>query len=290
MALDPKEAAMIRRAMRASGWLLLGAAPLFAQAPIEERIPITDPDQLAALGMPRDATDVYRWSKAAAATQAPETWGTRVGHTTFMGHELKREHFSAVVATPEGSYCSVTETYPDAQEGVAQLSLPEGAALLYLHFWAYDEDPSYGLAFNVYEFCLGAGFDPPTTTLLGSGGTVGSGGYSDGTVYLNSYKVNNRDCGYSVRVIFMAPNSQCVGDKLRLLKLQASWVRQVSLAPTIATFSDVPTGHSFFQFVEALAKSGITGGCGNGNFCPDQPLTRGQMAVFLAKGLGLAWP
>jgi hypothetical protein len=52
----------------------------------------------------------------------------------------------------------------------------------------------------------------------------------------------------------------------------------------------VPTNHPFFQFVEALAASGITAGCGNGNFCPDAPLTRGQMAVFLSKALGLHWP
>ena len=65
---------------------------------------------------------------------------------------------------------------------------------------------------------------------------------------------------------------------------------QVSPAPATATFNDVPTNHPFFQYVEALAKSGITGGCGNGNYCPDAPLTRGQMAVFMAKGLGLQWP
>ena len=65
---------------------------------------------------------------------------------------------------------------------------------------------------------------------------------------------------------------------------------QVSPAPVAAAFADVPTSHPFFQFVEALYASGITGGCGNGNFCPDAPLTRGQMAVFLAKALGLQWP
>ena len=62
---------------------------------------------------------------------------------------------------------------------------------------------------------------------------------------------------------------------------------QVSPAPGFATFNDVPTGHPYFQFIEALARSGITGGCGGGNFCPDNPVTRGQMAVFLAKALGL---
>lgn len=69
------------------------------------------------------------------------------------------------------------------------------------------------------------------------------------------------------------------------------WRRAMSPAPLTATFpNDVPTSHPFFRFVEALAASGITAGCGPGSFCPDQPLTRGQMAVFLTFGLGLYWP
>jgi hypothetical protein len=70
------------------------------------------------------------------------------------------------------------------------------------------------------------------------------------------------------------------------------WKRQVSPAPAVATFNDVPTSHQFFQFIEALAASGITAGCSASPplYCPDFPLTRGQMAVFLAKALGLHWP
>jgi hypothetical protein len=72
---------------------------------------------------------------------------------------------------------------------------------------------------------------------------------------------------------------------------QIYYHRIVSPAPAAASFTDVPTGHPFFQFIEALKASGITGGCGNGTaYCPDSPLTRGQMAVFLAKSLGLHWP
>jgi hypothetical protein len=61
----------------------------------------------------------------------------------------------------------------------------------------------------------------------------------------------------------------------------------VSPAPGTATFNDVPTNHPFFRYVEALYASGITAGCGSNNFCPDAPVTRGQMSVFLAKALGL---
>lgn len=69
------------------------------------------------------------------------------------------------------------------------------------------------------------------------------------------------------------------------------WHRRVSPAGS-ATFNDVPSDHLFFQFIEALSASGITAGCSAAPplYCPDAPLTRGQMAVFLAKALGLHWP
>jgi hypothetical protein len=72
--------------------------------------------------------------------------------------------------------------------------------------------------------------------------------------------------------------------------VRLSWKRQVSPSPPGASFNDVPANDAAFQFVEALVDSGITVGCGNGNYCPDAPLTRRQMAVFLAKALGLHWP
>ena len=46
-------------------------------------------------------------------------------------------------------------------------------------------------------------------------------------------------------------------------------------------FLDVPANHMFHNFVEKLFRAGITTGCGSGNYCPDTPVTRAQMAVFL---------
>jgi len=50
-------------------------------------------------------------------------------------------------------------------------------------------------------------------------------------------------------------------------------------------FADVPTSHWAFSHIEALAASGITSGCGGGNYCPENPVTRAQMAVFLERGM-----
>jgi hypothetical protein len=69
-----------------------------------------------------------------------------------------------------------------------------------------------------------------------------------------------------------------------------TYQRQVSPASATPTFADVPTTDSGYQYIEALNASGITGGCGNGNFCPNANVTRRQMAIFLAKALGLHWP
>lgn len=56
------------------------------------------------------------------------------------------------------------------------------------------------------------------------------------------------------------------------------------------TFNDVPATDFGFQYVEALVAAGITGGTGGGNFSPDGNVTRRQMAIFIAKALGLHWP
>jgi hypothetical protein len=41
--------------------------------------------------------------------------------------------------------------------------------------------------------------------------------------------------------------------------------------------------------VEALYASNITTGCAAGTFCPDNNVTRAEMATFLARALGLHW-
>ena len=48
-------------------------------------------------------------------------------------------------------------------------------------------------------------------------------------------------------------------------------------------FVDVPPDHWAAAWIKQLAADGITGGCGAGKYCPDAPVTRAQMAVFLLR-------
>jgi S-layer homology domain len=52
-------------------------------------------------------------------------------------------------------------------------------------------------------------------------------------------------------------------------------------------FGDVPCPSQFANWIEELSIEGITGGCGGGDYCPNNPNTRGQMAVFLVKTFNL---
>jgi hypothetical protein len=48
-------------------------------------------------------------------------------------------------------------------------------------------------------------------------------------------------------------------------------------------FGDVPSGYWAADWIKQLVTEGITAGCGGGNYCPEQPVTRAQMAVFLVR-------
>ena len=58
-------------------------------------------------------------------------------------------------------------------------------------------------------------------------------------------------------------------------------------------FADVPTTYWAAAWIKQLVTDGITAGCGSGNYCPDSPVTRAQMAIFLLRakhGAGYAPP
>jgi len=57
-----------------------------------------------------------------------------------------------------------------------------------------------------------------------------------------------------------------------------------------AQFNDVPSTHPFFTFIGKFSARGISAGCGNSNFCPDSPVSREQMAIFVERAMGIFVP
>jgi len=62
-----------------------------------------------------------------------------------------------------------------------------------------------------------------------------------------------------------------------------------ALHPVAQRFADVPPSYPLYGHVEFLAQAEVTGGCAAGSplpsYCPDQPVTRRQMAVFIERTL-----
>jgi len=162
----------------------------------------------------------------------------------------------------------------------ASLSLPSGVKLTRLELYGCDTDPSNDLYAWIFV-SSSSGVNVYGGQL--TSGTPGCGWFSYDLTAAN-LTVDNHLKGYSIEVRLSAANS---GNKFR--EVNVYYRLQVSPPPGTPTFSDVPSSHPFYQYVEALAASGITTGCSATQFCPDAPLTRGQMAVFLAKALGLHW-
>jgi hypothetical protein len=83
------------------------------------------------------------------------------------------------------------------------------------------------------------------------------------------------------------PSSSVRRDQMAVLLLKTEHGAAYAPPGCTGSFSDVPCPSTFADWVEQLAVEGVTAGCGNGDYCPASPSTRGQMAVLLAKTFGL---
>jgi hypothetical protein len=166
---------------------------------------------------------------------------------------------------------------------LAGARLPQGSQILSIEFEACDTSASGQAGAILFRTPLA---DPSVilaTAATGVAETPGCG-FSEVDLAVPETVENNRTKYYVVVTNTSFDGSTSFG------AVRIRYQLQVSPAPLVPTFNDVPTSDPAFQFVEALAASGITAGCGGGNYCPDASLTRRQMAVFLSKALGLHWP
>ncbi len=63
-----------------------------------------------------------------------------------------------------------------------------------------------------------------------------------------------------------------------------------SLCSNPTTFTDVPCGHTFWGAIERFYRDGITSGCGTGIYCPNNNVSRSEMAAFISKGWQYSQP
>jgi subtilisin-like proprotein convertase family protein len=124
---------------------------------------------------------------------------------------------------------------------------------------------------------------PATGTLFGD---VGAGDFAAAWIEQLAADSITSGCGGGN----YCPNDSVTRAQMAVFLLRAkhgsSYTPPVS---TCSTFADVPPGSFACEWIEQLYSEAITSGCGGGNYCPNDSVTRGQMAVFLIKTFGLPY-
>jgi S-layer homology domain len=262
---------------------ILVASIVLVSVGLAQELRVADPDQARAAGLTGSAP-VYALTKGSDEAQLDEkAYGTATTTSAIIQGNMFQPRISTGAYNTSFGQGDMTfvsgDTFFDYR-----IDLPTGAILKEVDWWGNDADATNDLGLIILSSCNNpSSSGTPVATVIANVPTATSAGNFYQAVSANNTVIDNHTCAYFARVRFDA-----VG--MRLDRARIVWQRQVSPAPLIATFNDVSTVHPFFRFVEALAAAGITGGCGGGNYCPDSPVTRGQMAVFLSVALGLHFP
>lgn len=249
---------------------------------------VTDPEVLASMGFPRDARNVYMADGLGKAVDTPEDFGgldtfTVLAPKSFMARQDTSGATAAYNGGSEGCCINLTRLAGSDTFWDSPVDLPSGALLKDFRLYAADADAGVDVTLFVFEMCQPEAGGASSFTTIATAATTGTGNQAPAGLVTPNLTVNNRTCTYTARVRLDGTTTQT------LQKVRVRWARQVSPAPATATFSDVPTSDPRFRFVQALVAAGITGGCGPGVYCPNDPVTRGQMAVFISVALGLAF-
>jgi hypothetical protein len=81
------------------------------------------------------------------------------------------------------------------------------------------------------------------------------------------------------------PNSSVTRAQMAVFIIRARYGATTQFDfPATPYFTDVPTGAFGFNWIQRMREDNITGGCTPTTFCPNNPVIRGDMAIFIMKG------
>jgi hypothetical protein len=253
-------------------------------------------------GIIDDPSDVGGWLTLAAGTPCtdgdhdgmPNAWETQYG--------LDPNSAADAVADADGDgYTNVEEfiNATDPDNGTAVTIFADVPETHWAREWIeklYNSGITGGCAINPLRYCPaatitraeisvflersmhGAGYTPPTDVSITFGDT---------TEHWARYWIQalvadgvSSGCGNGS----FCPDQALTRDQMAVFLLKAEYGAGYFPPPASGTlFDDIPASYWAADWIEQLANEGITGGCGPSTYCPHDPVTRAQMAVFLVR-------
>lgn len=88
-------------------------------------------------------------------------------------------------------------------------------------------------------------------------------------------------CGPSL----FCPTDQVARDQMAAFIIRMRYGASLSVPyPSTPYFTDVPPSEFAFSYVQRMKEDAITSGCTTTTYCPSNPVTRGDMAIFMMRG------
>lgn len=275
---------------------LAGALTLVVAVSVSPAVALDDPDGVRSTA-PSTSSDqtASEWLDADTPIYQSDFGTSNTGITTLTWQAfLPRESattFTASLALGRNVIGgSSSWLYANLDRGM----IPNGAEITQILFYISDSDAAAEVQGRLCwtKANSGTGVDQATSCPFSvtSSGSAGQGViFADPNIQVLYRQDIDSDGTFDVVSYHLSVHLPAQSTAHRIQSARILWQRRVSNAPATATFGDVPTGSGIFPFVEALVDSGVTSGCGGGNYCPGAAVTRGQMAVFLSAAMGLNW-
>jgi len=182
-----------------------------------------------------------------AFTVTPNT-GYSIASVTGCGGTLSGSTYTTGPVTAD---CSVSATFAQAVAG------------------------QYALTINI----TGDGTVAANSGTISWSGSTGTASYSSGAeVTLTATATSgNNFTGWS--------GGGCSGVGTCTVTMNAATAVTAAFATATQDFNDVPIDYWAYSYIHAIYEAGLTQGCGNGNYCPSDPVTRGEIAAFITREL-----
>jgi hypothetical protein len=227
----------------------------------------------------------------AAVHSGPTTYGTSDEVSlTFAAADFAKQDETVTWATIAGATgFGMYQTSVNIRNWWQGIHIPNGAIIDSAELEACDTSATGEVLFGMAAGASPMGAAANITSIAGTGAAATPGcNFFTVTPTAPPVVVDNRNANYWV---FMGFSGDFSGATY-FNAIRVFYHLQISSAPVTPTFTDVAPDNIYYQFIEALAASGATGGCNQVplQYCPDRPITRAEMSVFLAKLLGLHFP
>jgi hypothetical protein len=132
----------------------------------------------------------------------------------------------------------------------------------------------------------GSAFTPPA----GTGAVFGDVSLSYWAVnWVEKLYADGITSGCGTNPIIYCPDNPVTRSQMAVFLLRAKYGAAYTPPNTTGIFADVPVDYWAANWIEQLYAEGITGGCNVSplSYCPEDPVTRAQMAVFLVRTFNL---